>query len=113
MVRLSAQRMALPKNKTHIARTRPLLLEIATSQKYESFDIFSDGRSRFWLAPIISGRPSIVLIASFIDYDAHVTPLGWLASVTLFLQLPIPLFWFVLHPQIAIWRRHRRAAYIT
>jgi protein-S-isoprenylcysteine O-methyltransferase Ste14 len=46
-------------------------------------------------------------------YDARVTLLGWLAAVVLFLQLPIPLYWFVLHPQVFFWRRHRRAAYIT
>ncbi|HYL45651.1 MAG TPA: isoprenylcysteine carboxylmethyltransferase family protein [Candidatus Limnocylindrales bacterium] len=41
------------------------------------------------------------------------TPLGWLAALVLFLQLPIPLFWFVLHPQVNFWRRHQRAGYIT
>jgi protein-S-isoprenylcysteine O-methyltransferase Ste14 len=42
-----------------------------------------------------------------------VTPLGWLAALVLFLQLPIPLFWFVLHPQVNFWRRHPTAGYIT
>jgi len=43
-----------------------------------------------------------------------VTPLGWLAALVLFLQLPIPLFWFVVHPQVNFWRRRRhKAAYIT
>jgi protein-S-isoprenylcysteine O-methyltransferase Ste14 len=42
-----------------------------------------------------------------------VTPLGWLAALVLFLQLPIPLFWFVLHPQVNFWRRHQTAGYIT
>jgi len=42
-----------------------------------------------------------------------VAPLGWLAALVLFLQLPIPLFWFVLHPQINFWRRRQRAAYAT
>jgi protein-S-isoprenylcysteine O-methyltransferase Ste14 len=42
-----------------------------------------------------------------------VTPLGWLAALVLFLQLPIPLFWFVVHPQVDFWRRHQRAGYIT
>ena len=41
------------------------------------------------------------------------TPLGWLAALVLFLQLPIPLFWFVLHPQVNFWRRHQTAGYIT
>lgn len=41
------------------------------------------------------------------------TPLGWLAALVLFLQLPIPLFWFVLHPQVNFWRRHPTAGYIT
>jgi protein-S-isoprenylcysteine O-methyltransferase Ste14 len=42
-----------------------------------------------------------------------VTLWGWLAALVLFLQLPIPLYWFVVHPQVKFWRRHRKAAYIT
>jgi protein-S-isoprenylcysteine O-methyltransferase Ste14 len=42
-----------------------------------------------------------------------VTPLGWLAAVVLFLQLPIPLFWFIVHPQVNFWRHHQKAGYIT
>jgi protein-S-isoprenylcysteine O-methyltransferase Ste14 len=42
-----------------------------------------------------------------------VTPLGWLAAAVLFLQLPIPLYWFVVHPQVGFWRHHQKAAYIT
>jgi len=42
-----------------------------------------------------------------------VTPPGWLAAIVLFLNLPIPLYWFVVHPQIHFWRRHRKSAYIT
>jgi protein-S-isoprenylcysteine O-methyltransferase Ste14 len=42
-----------------------------------------------------------------------VTALGWLAALVLFLQLPIPLFWFVVHPQVNFWRRHQTAGYIT
>jgi hypothetical protein len=34
-----------------------------------------------------------------------------LAAIVLFLQLPIPLYWLVLHPLRAYWRRHRRACY--
>lgn len=41
------------------------------------------------------------------------TPVGWLAALVLFLQLPIPLFWFVVHPQVNFWRRHQTAGYIT
>lgn len=41
------------------------------------------------------------------------TFLAWLAAVVLFLQLPIPLYWFVVHPQVNFWRRHRKAGYIT
>ena len=41
------------------------------------------------------------------------TPPGWLAALVLFLQLPIPLFWFVLHPQVNFWRRHQTAGYVT
>jgi protein-S-isoprenylcysteine O-methyltransferase Ste14 len=42
-----------------------------------------------------------------------VTPLGWLAALVLFLQLPIPLFWFIVHLQVNFWRRHQKAGYIT
>lgn len=41
------------------------------------------------------------------------TLLGWLAAIVLFLQLPIPLYWFVVHPLVKFWRRHPKAAYIT
>ena len=41
------------------------------------------------------------------------TPLGWLAALVLFLQLPIPLFWFVLHPQVNFWRRHQTTGYVA
>jgi protein-S-isoprenylcysteine O-methyltransferase Ste14 len=46
-----------------------------------------------------------------LDYDARVTLPAWLAAVVLFLQLPIPLYWFVVHPQIRFWRRHQKTAY--
>jgi protein-S-isoprenylcysteine O-methyltransferase Ste14 len=42
-----------------------------------------------------------------------VTLLRWIAAVVLFLQLPIPLYWFVLHPQVRFWRTRQKAAYIT
>jgi protein-S-isoprenylcysteine O-methyltransferase Ste14 len=42
-----------------------------------------------------------------------VTLLGWLAAIVLFVQLPIPLYWFVVHPLVKFWRRHPKAAYIT
>jgi len=41
------------------------------------------------------------------------TFLDWLAAAVLFLHLPIPLYWFVVHPQIHFWRRHPKAAYAT
>jgi protein-S-isoprenylcysteine O-methyltransferase Ste14 len=37
------------------------------------------------------------------------TFLDWLAAIVLFLQLPIPLYWFVLHPGVNFWRRRSRA----
>jgi protein-S-isoprenylcysteine O-methyltransferase Ste14 len=42
-----------------------------------------------------------------------VTPLGWLAALVLFLQLPIPMYWFIVHGQVNFWRRHQKAGYIT
>ena len=41
------------------------------------------------------------------------TFLGWIAALVLFLQLPIPLYWFVMHPQVSYWRRNQKAGYIT
>lgn len=38
---------------------------------------------------------------------------GWIAAIVLFLQLPIPLFWFVFHPQVCFWRHHATAGYLT
>lgn len=34
-----------------------------------------------------------------------------LAALVLFLQLPIPLYWFVLHPQVRYWRRRPKAGF--
>jgi protein-S-isoprenylcysteine O-methyltransferase Ste14 len=42
-----------------------------------------------------------------------VTLPSWLAALVLFLQLPIPLYWFVVHPQVKFWRHHSRAAYVV
>jgi protein-S-isoprenylcysteine O-methyltransferase Ste14 len=39
--------------------------------------------------------------------------LRWIAAFVLFVQLPIPLFWFVFHPQIQFWRRHPKAGYAS
>jgi protein-S-isoprenylcysteine O-methyltransferase Ste14 len=38
---------------------------------------------------------------------------AWIAAIVLFLQLPIPLYWFVLHPARNFWSTRRNAAYIT
>lgn len=38
---------------------------------------------------------------------------AWLAAVVLFLQLPIPLYWFVVHPLVKFWRGRPNAAYIA
>lgn len=39
--------------------------------------------------------------------------LAWIAAVVLFLELPVPFYWFVLHPNVAFWRRHVRAGFIV
>ncbi len=39
--------------------------------------------------------------------------LQWVAAAVFFLQLPIPLYWYVMHPQVNFWRRHPNAGYIT
>ena len=41
------------------------------------------------------------------------TVLDWVAAVVLLIQLPIPLFWLVVHPLVGFWRRHVRAAYVV
>jgi hypothetical protein len=47
------------------------------------------------------------------DYDARVTLPAWFAAIVLFLQLPIPLYWFVVRPQVKFWRSHPRAVYVV
>jgi protein-S-isoprenylcysteine O-methyltransferase Ste14 len=42
-----------------------------------------------------------------------VTIFRWAAAIVFFLQLPNPLFWLVVHPQIGYWRGRLHAAYIT
>jgi protein-S-isoprenylcysteine O-methyltransferase Ste14 len=37
--------------------------------------------------------------------------LDWLAAVVLWFELPIPLFWLVMHPLVGYWRTRQRAAY--
>jgi protein-S-isoprenylcysteine O-methyltransferase Ste14 len=37
----------------------------------------------------------------------------WLAAIVLFLQLPIPIYWFVLRPQVKFWRNRKTAAFLT
>jgi protein-S-isoprenylcysteine O-methyltransferase Ste14 len=37
----------------------------------------------------------------------------WIAATVVFLQLPIPLYWFVVHPAKKFWSTRRNAAYIT
>lgn len=37
----------------------------------------------------------------------------WVAAAVFWLQLPNPLFWLVVHPQIRYWRGRLRAAYVS
>jgi protein-S-isoprenylcysteine O-methyltransferase Ste14 len=37
----------------------------------------------------------------------------YLALLVLFLDLPVPVYWFILHPLNGFWRRHVRAAFWT
>ena len=41
------------------------------------------------------------------------TAWDWVAAIVFFLQLPIPLYWFVLHPAKNFWSTRRNAAYIV
>lgn len=37
--------------------------------------------------------------------------LNGFAALVLFFELPIPVFWLILHPQIGFWRRHLRTGF--
>lgn len=39
------------------------------------------------------------------------TPLDWIAAFLLVLHLPVPLYWLIVHPFIAFWRRRGNAAF--
>ena len=39
--------------------------------------------------------------------------LDWVAALVLFFQLPIPVFWLIMHPLVGFWRRHMRAGYLV
>ena len=39
--------------------------------------------------------------------------LKWLAVLVLFFELPVPIFWLVLHVPIGFWRKRVRAGYLT
>ncbi|HWF40384.1 MAG TPA: isoprenylcysteine carboxylmethyltransferase family protein [Candidatus Acidoferrales bacterium] len=38
---------------------------------------------------------------------------AWLAAIVLFLQLPIPLYWFVVHPLSGFWRHRQKLGLIA
>lgn len=38
---------------------------------------------------------------------------AWIAAAVLFLQLPIPLYWFVLHPARKFWSTRRNMAFVV
>ncbi len=37
----------------------------------------------------------------------------WVAAVVLWVDLPIPIYWLILHPLVGFWRRHVYAAYLV
>ncbi|HLE37743.1 MAG TPA: isoprenylcysteine carboxylmethyltransferase family protein [Candidatus Acidoferrales bacterium] len=39
------------------------------------------------------------------------TPLDWFAAFLLVLHIPVPLYWLIVHPFIAFWRRRGNAAF--
>ncbi len=39
--------------------------------------------------------------------------LDWVAAAVLILQLPIPLFWLMVHPRVEFWRRHVWAGFLV
>jgi hypothetical protein len=42
---------------------------------------------------------------------SEMKPPDWLAAAVLFLELPVPLYWLILHVPVRFWRRHLRTAY--
>lgn len=53
-------------------------------------------------------------IAGFVQRPERIVNIfGWVAAIIFFLQLPNPIFWLVVHPQIGYWRGRARAAYST
>lgn len=38
---------------------------------------------------------------------------AWIAAIVLFMQLPIPLYWFVVHPAKSYWRGRGNLAYVV
>jgi protein-S-isoprenylcysteine O-methyltransferase Ste14 len=58
------------------------------------------------------GPANGVVALTVLKYNLPVTLLDWLAAIVLFMQLPIPLFWFVLHPKVSYWRDHQNAAFV-
>ncbi|HEX2776503.1 MAG TPA: isoprenylcysteine carboxylmethyltransferase family protein [Candidatus Acidoferrales bacterium] len=63
--------------------------------------------------PAAMGVEKKLCLAPRVRIRCGVTLLGWIAAVVLFLQLPIPLYWFVMHPQVSYWRQHQKAGYVT
>jgi protein-S-isoprenylcysteine O-methyltransferase Ste14 len=57
-------------------------------------------------APVID-----VVAPRTLNYYLPVTFLEWLSAIVLFMQLPIPLYWFVLHPRVGFWRHRQKAAF--
>jgi protein-S-isoprenylcysteine O-methyltransferase Ste14 len=41
------------------------------------------------------------------------TAFDWIPGLVLWANLPVPIFWLVLHTRVAFWRQHVRAAYAT
>jgi hypothetical protein len=38
---------------------------------------------------------------------------AWLAVLVLFVELPIPLYWFIFHPGVNFWRKHEKTVYFA
>jgi protein-S-isoprenylcysteine O-methyltransferase Ste14 len=62
---------------------------------------------------LLSGRPTAARGASTSERMNSMNLLHGVAAFVLFFEMPIPLFWLVLHPQVHFWRHHVRAAYTT
>jgi protein-S-isoprenylcysteine O-methyltransferase Ste14 len=88
---------------------RLIISIIDPSRAWKALGTTDCRRNRTKSEMLNSNRPALVRASRF-SYDSQVTLLNWLAAAVLFLQLPIPLYWFLLHPMVRFWRGRSQLA---